>query len=315
MGKNLTKYISYLKGQRGFSPATCRAYLTDIEDFEEYLKENFYIDLDKPKLISRTHITGFLKELHMQGKKKTTVSRKLSSLRGFFKFLEKKAIIKKNPVLGIKNPKTGRHHPKVLNIDEISNLFDKIQKDNSPKGLRDRALMELLYGSGLRISEAISLDVDHIDMGEKIIKIRGKGNKERIVPITSKCREILLRYLEQRSAFNPKKKERALFLGLRGKRLNRREAVRIVQRACKEAGLPVLISPHGLRHSFATHMLESGADLRVVQKLLGHSRLSTTQRYTHITIGKIAKIYDMAHPRATGVQTNPKTSREELKEK
>lgn len=175
--------------------------------------------------------------------------------------------------------------------------MDKIQ-DNSPKGLRNRALLELLYGSGLRISEALSLDIDHIDLSQGVLKVLGKGNKERIVPITSKCREIILRYLEQRKAFNPKQGTKALFLGVRGKRLNRREALRIVERACKQASLPVFISPHTLRHSFATHMLESGADLRVVQQLLGHSRLSTTQRYTHLTMGKIAHIYDNAHPKA-----------------
>ena len=297
MNKYLNNYLSYLKGQRGFSPATYRAYETDLLSFEKYLKDNFSLTLEQPDKITKKHITSFLKTLHLQGFKKTSISRKLSALRGFFKFLEKKKIIDKNPIIGISNPKTGKHHPKVLNIDQITKLLDKTQ-DYSPKGLRNRALLELLYGSGLRISEALSLNIDDIDFSQGLIKIRGKGNKERIVPITSKCRELMLRYLEQRNAFNPKDRTRALFLGVRGKRLNRREAVRIVERACMKVSLPVLISPHTLRHSFATHMLESGADLRIVQKLLGHSRLSTTQRYTHITMGKIAHIYDNAHPRA-----------------
>jgi len=297
MNKYLNSYLSYLKGQRGFSSATYRAYKTDLLSFEQYLKENFSITFDKVDKISKKHITSFLKTLHVQGVKKTTIARKLSSLRGFFKFLERKNIINKNPIIGISNPKTSKHHPKILNVDQISKLLDNTQ-DNSPKGLRNRALLELLYGSGLRISEALALNIDDIDLSQEIIKIKGKGDKERIVPITSRCKELILRYLEQRKAFNPKDGTKSLFLGIRGKRLNRREALRIVQNACIKISLPVLISPHTLRHSFATHMLESGADLRVVQKLLGHSRLSTTQRYTHITMGKIAHIYDKAHPRA-----------------
>jgi integrase/recombinase XerC len=297
MNKHLKNYIAYLKGQRGMSEATCNSYSKDIILFENFLNSTYSLTLEQLDKINSTHIKGFLKHLHLTGQKKTTISRKLSSLRGFFRFLEKKHLINKNPIMGISNPKVGKHQPKVLSVDQILRILTE-EKDRSPKGLRDKALLELLYGSGLRISEAISLDIDHIDLHQQTIKVMGKGSKERIVPITAKCREAILKYLEQRGAFNPKQGEKALFLGIRGKRLNRRQALRIIENACKKAGIPHPISPHTLRHTFATHMLEGGADLRSVQKLLGHSRLSTTQRYTHITMGKIAKIYDSSHPRA-----------------
>lgn len=294
--KNLIdNFIRYIEGQRAFSRSTVLSYYNDLISFMNFVYETY--EVNDLKFITKEHIIGFLRELHRRGYKKSTISRKLSSLRGFFKFLERKEIINKNPVIGIKNPKMGKHHPKVISVDQVTHLLNN-STDNSPKGLRDRALMELLYGSGLRISEALSLDIDDLDFGGQTLKIRGKGNKERVVALTKKAKQIILRYLEQRQAFNPKLGEKALFLGLRGKRLNRREAIRIIKKACLKANLPYTLSPHSLRHSFATHMLEAGADLRVVQQLLGHSRLSTTQRYTHITLGKIAKIYDNSHPRA-----------------
>ncbi len=297
MSKFVEGFICYLKGQRGMAEATYKAYLKDIEAFEEFLRDRYVLDLEQPDKIDSGKIRHYLSELHRKGYKKTSISRILSSLRSFFSFLEKKRIIKKNPLIGISNPKTGRHYPRILNIDEMMSLLE-VEEEPSPRGLRDKALLELLYGSGLRISEALSLDIDDVEISGKIIRVKGKGEKDRLVPITDKCKELLKRYLEQRNAFSPAEGERAFFLGIQGKRLHRREAYRIVDKARKRAGVLYKIGPHTLRHSFATHMLEGGADLRSVQKLLGHSRLSTTQRYTHITMGKIARIYDMAHPRA-----------------
>ncbi len=301
MEHKIDKFIKYIQGQRSFSKATVSSYYNDLTSFMDFITKSY--NIKDPGLITKEHILGYLKDLHRRGYKKSTISRKLSSLRGFFKFLEKKGEVKKNPIIGINNPKMGKYHPKILSVDQVTNLLNN-STDNSPKGIRDRALMELIYGSGVRISEALSLNIDDIDFGEQVLKIKGKGNKERIVPLTQKSREVILKYLEQRQAFSPKPGEKALFLGIRGKRLNRRQALRIIKNACLKANLPYPISPHCLRHSFATHMLEAGADLRVVQKLLGHSRLSTTQRYTHVSLGKIAKIYDQTHPRAKKVNKN-----------
>ncbi len=297
MNKLLESYMAYLKGQKAMSEHTCKSYYTDLISFEDFISSKYGVSLKHPEDILPDHIKGFLKNLHMHGLKKTSISRKLSSLRSFFRFLEKKHKIKKNPIMGVPNPKIGRHNPRVLSVDQIIKFLSQ-KTDNSPKGLRDKAILELLYGSGLRIGEALSLDIDHIDLSQNTIKVMGKGNKERIVPLTEKSKQAIIKYLEQRGAFNPAPREKALFLGIRGKRLNRRQAIRIIEHTLKQAGIHFHISPHTLRHSFATHMLEGGADLRTVQKLLGHSRLSTTQRYTHITLGKITQIYDMAHPRA-----------------
>ncbi len=299
MDNYLSLFKNYLEGQRGLAKATCEAYLRDVTDFERFLKERHNLSLRDLDRIDQNIVRQYLAELHRRGHKKTSISRRLSSLRSFFALLERKRLLATNPLTGISNPKVGRHHPRVLNVDQIMNILEA-QEDPSPRGLRDRALLELLYGSGLRISEALALDLGDVDLSSRTIRVRGKGGKERLVPLTSKSRQFLQRYLEQREAFSPQRGERAFFLGMRGKRLNRREAYRIVDEYRKKAGVFYRIGPHTLRHSFATHLLEGGADLRSVQKLLGHSRLSTTQRYTHLTMGKIARIYDMAHPMSMG---------------
>ncbi len=297
MSKYIKLFSDYLKGQRGLAEATCDAYVRDIEVFEDFLRDRHSLDMEEVEKVDSNIIRHYLSELHRKGNKKSSICRILSSLRNFFSFLEKKGIIEGNPLLGISNPKMGKHHPRVLNVDQVIAMLE-VKEDPSPKGVRNRALLELLYGSGLRISEALSLNIADVDLSARIIRVKGKGGKERVVPLTEKCRELLSRYLDQRSAFCPRDGERAFFLGMRGKRLNRREAYRIVNEIRKQAGVVYRIGPHTLRHSFASHLLEGGADLRSVQRLLGHSRLSTTQRYTHITMGKIARIYDRAHPRA-----------------
>jgi len=182
-----------------------------------------------------------------------------------------------------------------LNTEQMFSLLD-ICSQLGPRELRDFALLELLYGSGIRISEALTLNVEDLDPGQAVVRVKGKGKKERIVPLTEQSRKILLSYLEQRGAFHPETGEKALFLGLRGKRLQRRQAYRIVGEICKRAGISQHVSPHQLRHSFATHMLEAGADLRAVQELLGHSRLSTTQGYTQLTMQKLIQTYEHSHP-------------------
>ncbi|MGM0758083.1 MAG: tyrosine recombinase XerC [Thermodesulfobacteriota bacterium] len=291
-------YLIYLQTQKGLSPATLTAYANDMRGFAAFVtsrKES----LDRPDNIQRLLLHAFLSDLHRINAAKSSVSRKLSCIRGFFRYCRKQGLTSSDPSVGLKNPKQSPTPPTCLNVDQVFALLDQAA-GNNPQALRDVALAELLYGSGLRISEAINLNIQDVDLGQNVVRVTGKGNKERITPLTAKARERLLRYLDHRFAFPAPVDEPAFFLGRRGKRLQRRQANRVIDRLASLAGLPQSISPHTLRHSFATHLLESGADLRSVQELLGHASLSTTQRYTHLSLGHLAQIYDQTHPRAKG---------------
>lgn len=298
-------FIAHLDIEKGYSMATTMAYARDLAQFETYLNTRAH-SLDRVREIEKKQVQGFLSWLHGQGVKKSSMSRKLSTLRTFFRFCLKKHRVEKSPLAGISNPKAEKRHPRVLNVDQALALLES-KLPPEPMHLRDMALAELLYGSGLRISEALGLTLEDIARKQGIIRVIGKGNKERIVPLTPIGRERINRYLDQRGAFLSGPDVTFLFLGLHGKRLQRREAQRVLERLSVAAQLPRAISPHVLRHSYATHMLEAGADLRSVQELLGHKRLSTTQRYTHLTMGRIMDVYDRAHPRSR----NPRQSLEE----
>ncbi|WP_147821730.1 tyrosine recombinase XerC [Salidesulfovibrio onnuriiensis] len=298
LGEMVRGFLSYLEVEKGYSEATVRSYGTDLSQFDEFLRTKRR-SLERPERVSKEIIRSFLAELHRRRVTKSTVSRKLSSLRAFFRFLLKHQLIQKDPTVGVRNPKQEKHHPKALNVDQALAIMEAgIPPD--PEGLRDLALAELLYGSGLRISEAMALDVHDIDSG--MVRVVGKGNKERIVPVSKKCEERVRAWLRQRQALDPDPLEQALFIGARGRRLNRRQANRILANLAAVAGIPRDVHPHMLRHSFATHMLEAGADLRSVQELLGHERLTTTQRYTHLDLQQIMRVYDKAHPRADGTE-------------
>lgn len=296
-------FLAYLSVEKGYSDATVRSYGTDLEQFDEFIRTRRR-SLERPERVSKDLIRGFMAELHRRRVTKSTVARKLSSIRAFFRYLLRQRLLDKDPSVGIRNPKQEKHHPKALNVDQaISMMEARIAPD--PEGLRDLALAELLYGSGLRISEAISLGVHDVDSG--MVRVLGKGSKERIVPVSGKCEKRIRDWLRQRHAFEPDAAEDALFLGVRGKRLNRREANRILSRLAAAANLPREVHPHMLRHSFASHLLEAGADLRSVQELLGHERLTTTQRYTHLDMQHIMQVYDKAHPRADSTERKKKS--------
>lgn len=295
-GEFVRGFLAHLAVEKGYSDATIRSYGTDLEQFQEYLKPKKR-SLEKPGRINRDHVRGFLAELHRRQLSKTSMGRKLSSLRAYFKYLLRHKQIQKDPMAGIRNPKQEKRHPQVLNVDQAVSMMEAAVTPD-PEGLRDIALAEILYGSGLRISEAIGLDLNDVD--SDVIRVVGKGSKERIVPLSDAAVKRIRRYMEQRHAFlKDDYSEQALFLSVRaGKRLDRRQANRIVAKLAKLAGLPKDVHPHMLRHSFATHMLEAGADLRSVQELLGHENLTTTQRYTHLDMQRIMQVYDQAHPRA-----------------
>lgn len=289
-------FLGWLAVEKGYSTATVSAYGRDLEQFEGFL-DGRGLSLADPDSVDRTHVRSFMADLHRRKLAKTTVGRKLSSLRAFFKYMAKNGMAMSNPVAGVKNPKQEVHHPKALNVDQALALMEA-KTGADPRSLRDMALAELLYGSGLRISEALGLSVDDVDTGSGVVRVLGKGSKERLCPLSEAGARRLDEYMAVRDEFTQSLTQTALFLGDRGGALQRRQANRILERLAKLAGLPEDVHPHMLRHSFASHLLEAGADLRSVQELLGHSRLTTTQRYTHLTMSKIMQSYDKAHPLA-----------------
>jgi len=298
-------FLAHLEFEKGYSPATVTAYGKDVLQFEEVLARQGF-SLAEPTAITKRQVQSFLVDLHRQGMNKASMGRKLSALRAFFRFCARMRLITALPTEGVSNPKTEKRHPDLLNVDQAfallgqannSKTVDDAAKNTPALAARDLCLAEILYGSGLRISEALALDAGRLSAESETLRVFGKGGKERLAPLTDSAREALAAWLELRPALAPAG-ERALFVGVRGSRLNRREAQRIIEALCRRAGLPQALSPHGLRHSFATHLLEAGADLRSVQELMGHARLTTTQRYTHLNLSHLMAVYDKAHPKA-----------------
>ena len=300
-------FLAWLEFQKGASEATVEAYALDILEFETYLR-GMGATLERPSEITRQMVQGFSASLFRSGMARSSMARKLSALRSLFRHLLRLHKIEADPCAGVRNPKQDQRHPAMLNVDQTFALLAPERKvGNISSGetsaddiflLRDMALLELLYGSGLRISEALGLNMGDIRPESGHVRVMGKGSKERVVPLSDTCIAALARYLAVRADIPPVHGERAVFLGRRGKRLDRRQAARILEERAQEAGIPQHVSPHDLRHSFATHRLEGGADLRAVQELLGHSRISTTQRYTHLNLDALSRIYDSAHPLA-----------------
>ena len=299
----VSAFLIWLEVQKGYSPATVAAYAADLAQFQAHLSTRHALGLDEPENISKNHVRAFVAALHRSGAAKSSIARKLASVRSFFEYLIRMRRIATSPAAGVRNPRQEQRHPRVLNVDQAFALLDApaSQTPSAPSEeggthARDVALAELLYGSGLRISEAVQLDVDSVDPRSGIVRVFGKGSKTRLAPLSDSAREAMLRWLEVRGALAPAA-ERALFVGVRGQRLDRRQAARIIEELCRRAGIEGKISPHSLRHSFATPLLEAGADLRTVQELLGHSRLTTTQRYTRLTLEHVMSVYEAAHPR------------------
>lgn len=286
MNRYLDKFISYLEIEKNYSPHTILNYRIDLEEFLKFAGKTAVTKVDY-QLLRR-----FLAQMRSKDYRPRTLSRKLSSLRSFFRFLQREGVVEENPASLLMSPKLEKTLPKFLDETEMLKLLEAPSAD-TVAGRRDRAIMETLYSTGIRVSELVGLNIDHVDMISNIAKVAGKGKKERIIPIGDKALDTIRDYLGSR-----KHKSNALFLNKNGTRLTDRSVRNIINKHIKAASLRQDISPHVMRHSFATHMLNRGADLRSVQELLGHVNLSTTQIYTHVTTDRLKEVYDKAHPRA-----------------
>jgi integrase/recombinase XerC len=286
LGKKIDDFIRYLDIENNSSKHTLRAYKKDLQSFSEYLG-------NKSGEIEMIDVRGFVAQQSRMGLNKSTAGRRLASVRSFLNFLCREGHIRSNPAKLVSTPKTEKRLPNFLSVDDVFALIE------SPEGIgfmhaRDRAILELLYSSGLRVSEISGLNTDDINSREGLVKVRGKGKKERILPIGSKAVEALKSYNVEKMLL--KKKESAFFLNRQGTRLTDRGIRRIVVKYSRMSGINGQVGPHTLRHTFASHLLQGGADLRVIQELLGHASLSTTQKYTHTDITHLMDVYDKAHP-------------------
>lgn len=299
----LAEFRTFLDVERNVSENTRRAYLTDIEEFSEFLTSQENRSAPKKILDVQTEtMRGYLAYLYGRKLKKVSINRKISSLRAFYKYLLREGMIKSNPAQSVQTPKMEKYMPTFLSVDETFELLNAFKDNNSASSLRDQAMLELFYSSGLRLAELAGLNTEDINFNAALVKLRGKGKKERIVPVGGPAINAIRRYL---SATENVRKENsadllsgALFLNSRGKRITTRSIARIVDVATVKSGIGRKISPHALRHSFATHLLTAGADLRSIQEMLGHQSLSTTQKYTAVNINRLMEVYDKAHPRA-----------------
>jgi integrase/recombinase XerC len=300
MKKSIRLFVRWLEVEKGYSAHTVIGYTRDLSEFMCFIGEEPNV-----KDIDGSNIRSFVVSLHGHNSA-ASVGRKLSALRSFFRYLQRQKIISSDPLAGITGPKVGQAIPVFLTVDETFALLEAPGPEDSYK-LRDQAMLELLYSTGMRVSELVSRDIPDLDFKEGVLRVRGKGNKERIVPVGRPALEALQGWLPLRQqllinavARGKSGDTKALFLNNRGGRLTVRSVERFVRAYGEKAGIIQIVTPHALRHSFATHMLEMGADLRSVQELLGHASLSTTQRYTHLTLDHLSEVYDRAHPLSAG---------------
>lgn len=294
MKKDIDWFLHYLAVERGLSVNTLNSYSCDLVSFGNFLQEHKkkdFIDTEKNDV--------FEYMVHLQELQRTpaTIARQLAAIKAFYRFRVFEGIQEKNPAQDIEPPKLGRRLPRVLSKKEMEKLLETPDL-TKPDGIRDKAMLEVLYGTGLRVSELVSLDLEDISCSSGYVRCTGKGDKERIVPLGSIGIFYVENYLFHARSLFIKHPIDAVFLNQRGERLTRQGCWKIIKKYVQAAGIKGQVTPHTLRHTFATHLLQNGADLRSVQEMLGHSDISTTQIYTHLTPGKIREIYDSAHPRA-----------------
>jgi len=298
MNDYLDDFKRWLETEKGYSAHTVTCYLRDLGEFLGHAPE-----YDSIVDIASTDVRSFVVSLHGRNSS-ATVSRKLSALRTFFRFLKREKILEDDPVAGITGPRQGQTIPAFLTVDEVFQLVEE-PRDGDRYMLRDRAILELLYSTGIRVAELVSGNISDLDFASEVLSVRGKGNKERLVPVGRPALDAVSVWLSEREGIMRARAARgrgvekeAVFLNGRGSRLSVRSVERLVKHYGERAGIAQTVTPHALRHSFATHLLEMGADLRSVQELLGHSSLSSTQRYTHLNLDHLSEVYDRAHPLA-----------------
>ena len=293
MQSAIPAFLRYLERERNASPHTVRAYADDLAQLAEYLRAELG-RAPRPEDVDHLLVRGFLGELHRRGLAKASSARKLAGLRSFFRYLCREGRLEASPARLLLTPRREKRIPAVLDLEQVERLLDL--PGEGLAAARGRAILELLYATGVRCAELVALDLPELDLESRTVRVLGKGRKERIVLFGSRAREALRRWLEARAALAPRTE--ALFLNARGGRLSDRSVRALVARRVKQTALSQKCSPHTLRHSFATHLLTRGADLRSIQELLGHASLSTTQRYTHVDTRHILEVYKKAHPRA-----------------
>ncbi|MFY9607240.1 MAG: tyrosine recombinase XerC [Blastocatellia bacterium] len=301
----ISRFGDYLNYERNVSPHTLRNYMSDLQQFLDFLcPKDSKGNRSAFDIHDINHITirEYLATLYQQQRKKTSIARKLATLRSFFKFLCREEVIELNPARLVSGPRLEKRLPRVLPIEEMFRFIETPDSD-TVLGQRDRAMLELLYATGCRVAELAGCNLDDLDFKRETVLLRGKGRKERIVPFGSKARYALHCYIDSRgellaAAPEVKRDNRALFLNYQGTRITTRSIGRMIEKYVRECAMLHDISPHSIRHSFATHMLSAGADLRAIQELLGHASLSSTQIYTHVSMEQLMQVYDKAHPRA-----------------
>ena len=304
-------FLEYLRAERNYSAHTLRNYRSDLLAF--FYGPNFRTILEKPPeptpqlsiAIDYRKIRDYLARLHFERRKATTVARKLAALRSFYRYACREGLVEENPAKLVSSPRLPQTLPEVMTIEETNQWINAVEAasldaESPPLLARNRLMLELLYGSGLRVSELVGLNLDQVNAAESVLLVRGKGKKERVVPFSAKAQTALDAYRPYRDALAGKsgKATSALFVNSRGQRLTARSAARIVKKLAVQYRGDAALHPHSLRHAFATHLLSEGADLRAIQELLGHSSLSSTQKYTRISISQLMEVYDKTHPRA-----------------
>ena len=307
MKEQLRSFLEFLRLNRNASPHTIAAYDSDLSQFLSFAAAQQRMKTSdlRPTDIDLVAVRAFMADLYRQGQARASVSRKLSALRTFTRYMRREGWIEGDPVALAAAPKREQKVPAHLSIDEMSTLLDT-PDTGQPLGCRDRAILELFYASGLRLSELVGLDVEDVNLTARMVRVMGKGAKERIVPFNDTTKKAIAAWLKERAPFvnsraqspTPKAHNDPLFVNFRGSRLTGRSVQRLVARYVSLCSTRFGISPHALRHSFATHLLERGADLRAIQELLGHVALSTTQRYTHVNSAQLLDVYRKSHPRA-----------------
>lgn len=294
MSTHLDAYLAFLAVEKGLAPNSLDGYARDLGKYEEHLERHGRDALSA----ERTEVVAFLKLLVDGGLKPTSVSRALSAVRGFHRHLVRDGVRATNPTTEIDRPRRGLKLPSVLTVEEIERLVT-VPAGETPRDLRDRAMLELLYASGLRVSEIVGLGTLDVDLGAGLVTVLGKGSKQRVVPLGEEAHARISAYLAHgRRLLDRTRRSPMLFLNARGGRLTRQGFWKILRARARQAGLSRRVTPHTLRHSFATHLLEGGADIRTVQVLLGHADVSTTQIYTHVGRDSLRRVYERAHPRA-----------------